>query len=184
MGLDIDWAPWLPYAELCRTSGPVMLHRRFAIVTDRPTDIHRDDQHRPHCETGPAIRWRTGRALYYWHGTEVPAEWIEDRANLDPQVALTHDNIEQRRAAAEIVGWDRILDQLDPTVVHEDPDPEIGILLRVDLPDAPGACFLRVRCGTGRTFCIPVPDGMTTARQANAWTWGLDENDYQPEVRT
>ena len=182
MGLDIDWSRWTPYADLCRSAGPTMMHRRFAIICDRPDILRQDAEHRPHSEVGPAIRWRTGRSLYYWHGTQVPAAWIEDRASLSAQVALTHPQIEQRRAAAEILGWDRILAELSPTVIDRDPDPTIGALLSVDLPDAPGSRFLRVQCGTGRTFVLPVPDEMTTARRAQAWTWGEDEYTHGPRT--
>ena len=37
---------------------------------------------------------------------------------------------------------------------------------------------------TGRRFALPVPPDMTTALQANAWSYGLDETDYKPEIRT
>ena len=49
---------------------------------------------------------------------------------------------------------------------------------------APASRFLRVRCGTGRSFVLPVPREVHTARQANAWTYGLSESEYAPEVRT
>jgi hypothetical protein len=117
-------------------------------------------------------------------GTSVPAEWIEDRASLKAETALSWPNIEQRRAAADLIGWTKILEQLKPQVIDADPDPEIGTLLRVDLPDAPGSQFLKVQCGTGRSFVLPVPVEMKRARQANAWSYSLDESELQPEVRT
>jgi hypothetical protein len=97
---------------------------------------------------------------------------------------LSWPNIEQRRAGCEIVGWDRILRELKAQVIDKDDDPEIGSLLRVNLPDSPGSLFLQVQCGTGRTFALPVPPDMKTALEANAWTWGLEASDYVPEVRT
>jgi hypothetical protein len=56
--------------------------------------------------------------------------------------------------------------------------------LEATLPDSGKERFLQVRCGTGRDFCIPVPREMTTALQANAWTYGLDAINFKPEVRT
>jgi hypothetical protein len=114
----------------------------------------------------------------------VPAAWIEQRATLDPITALTWPNIEQRRAAAEIVGWAKVIDRLKPKIIDVDADPEIGVLLEVDIPDAGKARFLKVLCGTKREFVLPVPVEMKTARQSNAWTFGLDEKQFNPEVRT
>jgi hypothetical protein len=159
------------------------VHREFVLISDRPEVLRIDDGNRPHAEAGPFCQWRDGTALYAWHGTYVPAAWIEDRASLDPQTALTWPNVEQRRAAAEIVGWAKVLAHVNAREVDVD-HPEIGTLLTADLPDAPGSKFLNVRCGTGRDFVLPVPREMTTARQSNAWTYSLDAGEYQPEERT
>ena len=161
---------WFPYEGVC-------------FCAERHERVRFDAERRLHCEDGPAILCRDGFAVHAWHGTRVPADWIEQTADVDPKLALTWENIEQRRCLAEIVGWDKVLDQLSPVVVDED-SPEVGKLLRVDLPDAPGEQFLQVRCGTGRTFVLPVPPEMTTARQANAWTYGLNPEEWSPEIRT
>ena len=159
-------------------------NRDFCMASERPVTLSRDAAGRLHSETGPVISWSDGYGLYAWHGTVVPAEWIEKRESLDPTTALTHQNVEQRRAAAEIIGWRRVLDAVGAVVINEDKDPMIGTLLEADLPDAPGSRFLRVRCGTGRDFVLPVPREMRDALEANAWTYGLDKGAYAPEVRT
>jgi hypothetical protein len=156
----------------------------FAMVCDTPEVIARDANGRLHAETGPAVRFRDGWSIYCWHGMRIPAEWIENKASLDPVTALNWPNTEQRRSAAEIIGWTRILEQLRPTVVHADPNPMIGTLLRADLPDSPGEQFLQVKCGTGRDFVLPVPPTVTTAMQAQEWCWGLNPGEYQLEART
>jgi hypothetical protein len=114
----------------------------------------------------------------------VPSEWIENKTNIDPALALNHKNIEERRCLAEILGWEKILSQLEPVVIDTDSNPQMGQLLEVDLPDSGKEKFLKVLCGTGRTFVLPVPPEMKTARQANAWTYGLEEGQYDPEIRT
>jgi len=164
-------AQWSPFEKIC-------------ICSDRPTALTVDQDGRLHNETGPAIAYGDGFQLYYWHGTNVPREWIEDKATLEPQMALTWRNVEQRRAAVEIIGWGKILGALHPIIVDADPNPQIGMLLRCDLPDAPKQQFLTVLCGTGREFVLPVPPDVRTARAANAWTYGLNESDYQLEART
>jgi hypothetical protein len=164
------FAPW---EELARLSGFRMMHADFCIVSDRPNILKIDDQNRPHCDDGPSHQWRDGWSLYHWHGVSIPAEWIEDKTSLTPAMALTWENIEQRRAACEILGWHNILQALDAKVIDRDADPMIGELLEVGLPDIGTERFLRVVCGTGRIFAIPVPPDMRTALQANAWTYDV-----------
>jgi hypothetical protein len=83
-----------------------------------------------------------------------------------------------------MIGWEKILDELNAVIINKDDNPEIGDLLSVELPEIGTEKFLRVRCGTGRDFALPVPPEMETALEANAWTWGLSPEQYQPEVRT
>ena len=176
------YATW----ERCAIAAPFrVLHEEFCIVSDFPEVLKVDDEHRPHCETGPSHRWRDGWSLYRWHGVSIPAEWIEDKKNLTAKTALTWPNIEQRRAACEIVGWDRILSELNARVIDEDDDPQVGTLVEVSLPDAGDERFLRVVCGTGRKFALPVPRTVKSAVEAQAWTWGLDTSEFtKPEIRT
>ena len=161
-----------------------VLHPEFCIVSDFPEVLKIDAENLPHCETGPSHRWRDGWSLYHWHGVLVPAEWIEDRASLTAKTALTWANIEQRRAACEIVGWSNILKELDAKTIDRDDDPEIGELVEVTI-EGNRERFLRVLCGTKREFSLPVPPDVETALAANAWTYGVDgELIKRIEVRT
>lgn len=143
-------------------------------------EAHQDDQSLIHKETGPAIIWGDDKQ-YWWHGVQIPGEWIEDKDNVDLSLCITWENVEQRRALCEIIGWDKVLDQLKAKLVDKD---EFGELLSVDLPDASDSKFIKVTCGTGRTFALPVPQDMRTAHQAVAWTYNIDITNYSPEVRT
>lgn len=182
-GLDIDYSKWQHYEAACIHGGPRFMHADFCVVADRPLMLHRDDANRPHRLDGPFCEWRDGVRLYRVRGVEVPAEWITDRANLAPEMALTWPNIEQRRAAAELIGWDRVLTKLHVRTIQVDENPETGTLLEASIDGAP-ARFLKVQCGTKRTFVLPVPREMSTALEANAWTFGLRPEELKIEVRT
>jgi hypothetical protein len=169
IGSQCEW--WWPYNGI-------------VVASQRPTTVRWDDQRRLHAETGPAIAYADGYEVWSWHGVAVPRDWIALRA-IKPQDALQWPNMEQRRAACEILGWATILDALKAKTIDRDDNPEIGELVRVKIPDIGTEQFLRVRCGTGRGFALPVPPNMKTARQANAWTYGFDNpEDYQLEIRT
>lgn len=186
LGVDLPehakFAAW----EACAIEGGFRyIHEKFCLVSDRPEVLKVDEQNRPHCADGPSHRWRDGWCLYHWHGTRIPDEWIEQPGSLTAAVALKVENLEQRRAACEMLGWAKILDELHAETVDADADPSIGTLLEVRLPDTTRpARFLRVRCGTGRAFALRVPRAMNTAREANAWTYFRSPQDFNPQFRT
>lgn len=157
------------------------------FVATIPTVVKTDDERRLHCENGPAFVWLDGIDEYYWHGTNVPKEWITDKSSLTARAAITWPNLEQRRVAcSDIVGWSRVLRELDARTIDDDGDPMIGTLVEVGLPDLPRpARFCRVKCGTGREFAIGVPPEIRTALEAQAWMQNRPLTDYiKPEVRT
>jgi len=154
---------WIPYENI-------------AIIQHRHNVLKLDDRGRLHSEAGHAVEYRDGWGLSCWHGTAIPDEWANGKPPT-AQEAIQWGNIEQRRAACEIVGWHNILDSLDARVIDKNQNPQIGTLLEVDLPDSGKERFLRVKCGTGRDFCLPVPNDMDTALNANAWSY-----DVNPEI--
>jgi hypothetical protein len=172
--------------ELAEHCGWLSMYEDTVVFQDRPDVIKMDDQNRLHSEEGPAIRYSDGFSVYAWHGVIVPSEWIEKKGELSAKDALTWENIEQRRCACEIVGWATILRELNARTVDVDDDPMIGTLVEVDIPEVGNnEKFLKVLCGTGREFALPVPPEMKTALEANAWTYGLDGDILRElEVRT
>ena len=171
------------HVTVCRSVGWWYPFNDFVILTDRPEHIRRDEQARPHHETEMAVRYRDGTGMHAWHGTRAPDEWFDGKLPAAGD-ALKWENMEQRRVACEMIGWARILEELEARTIDTDKDPEIGELVEVDIPDIGRERFLRVRCGTGRTFALAVPPNMRTALEANAWTWGVEPQEYHPEVRT
>lgn len=155
------------------------------VCADRPKTIKMENNVL-HCADGPAIECRDGHKVFAWRGTRIPGEWIAPsfRPKL-ASLALTHPNLEQRRCAAEIVGWIHVLEAVGYSTIDKDPNPEIGHLVEVQLPDAEGReRFLIVRCPTGRTFALGVGLDAKTAREANASTYRMAADDYRPEFRT
>jgi hypothetical protein len=151
------------------------MHSEFCIVSDFPDVLKVDDDNLPHCSDGPSHHWRDGFAVYFWHGVRVPKQWIMDKTFLTPQIALSEPNMEKRRAACEILGWEKVVSGLDGCIVDHDEDPMIGDLIEVNLPDAPKSKFIKVLCGTGRTFMLPVPQEAKTALEAQAMIYDVDE---------
>jgi len=179
-------------AEVTQTCGWVWPFSSAVIITDRPSVIAFDGEKRLHCATGPAIKYRDGFAVYSWHGVRIPDDWIG--GGLDAKTAVTWPNVEQRRAAIEILGWQNVLSALDAKSLGGNPDPKIGELIEVQLPfeDDNGnattrALFLKAQCGTGRTIFEAVdPDEIDLdprfdpAWCAQAWRDGYSPADWLP----
>jgi len=130
------------------------------------------------------VAYPDGWEIYAVDGVRVPATWITDRPSLTPALALGQQNTELRRVAVELLGWHAILAALQIRVIDTDANPQIGQLLEVDLPNAPRSRFIKVECGTRRSFAIPVPPNVSTAREANSWTFGLSKEELELEART
>lgn len=158
-------------------------YKGFVVASEKPVYTKWDDHRRLHSVTGPSVEYSDGYRLYSWHGIRVPGDWIEKKA-ITPQDALRWPNIEQRRAACEILGWGKILEVLNARVIDRDPNPEIGELLEVDIPDIGRERFLKVLCGTKREFVLSTSIEMQTARQANARSYRKLPHEYNPEIRT
>jgi uncharacterized protein DUF6745 len=47
-----------------------------AILAERPSELHVDDNQWLHREDGPAVVYRDGWRVYAWHGLAVPEDWI------------------------------------------------------------------------------------------------------------
>ena len=174
--------------DLSYNCGFVSFFDTTCFISERPEYIKMDDTGRTHCENGPAIRYADGFEVYIWHGVRIPKSWITEGPDIDQ--ALHNSNLELRRVASEIIGWAKILDHYRAVTIDEDADPQIGTLLKVNIPEVGEERFLKVLCGTGRTFAIPVPaeddEGkrIDTALAANAWTYGIKPWEYKPEIRT
>lgn len=188
LGLRTETEDLVPLMDLAHVCGWVLMLEGHAVLSERHSTLHLDPSSGlPHCLTGPAIGYPDGWNLYFVRGVPVKEEWVTGRATLDVRTALQHPNVEERAAAAELIGWDRVLKELKSRVVDVETSDayDYGQLLEVDLPDEPGQKFLKVLCATGRTMVLRVPPTMTSARAANAWTNGFeDPSTFNPEIRT
>ena len=174
-------------AEVARTAGWWWPYERLAIVSERPVELHQDDQNRLHRGDGPALVYGDGFALHAWHGTPLPQEFVESLADLNPERIRAESNIELRRIMLEIFGYDRYLAETGAKPVNRS---EFGTLWRIVLPNDEPILMVEVTNstpepdGTYRTYFLRVPPRTLTAREGVAWTFGLDAREYAPEKQT
>ena len=165
----------------------------MAILTERPTAVHRDSQGRLHNPVGPALQYPDGWGFHAWHGTRVPADLIETGWSIEE--SLRAPNLAFRRCAIEIAagreGWTRIIRKARWSQVGSDaPDPgNPGQVLR--LYHVPAGLYqesvrllhcvnaTRERDGSRHEFGITVPAHIADPVAAAAWSFDLDPTTYR-----
>lgn len=149
---------------------------------------------------------KSGRRVdekFFHHGTDIPRWVFEKPEDIKVEEILEERNTEVRRAMLELQGFEVFLARAKDAglvrVINEDEDDRVGVLLQIELPGLSDATdfqksskefidghlftLLKVKDGTlDKHYILRVPNDMKTARQANAWTWGLTEQEYSPAI--
>ncbi|MGQ0823464.1 MAG: DUF6745 domain-containing protein [Actinomycetota bacterium] len=160
------------------------------VFSERPSLISRDPSGLLHAEKGPALSFADGLVVYAWHGTRVPADFV-DGAGWPPERIRREPNTEIRRCAIERFGWDRYLAWLGVVPVASAPDPG-NPPFTVDLYDVRDALHLHHspvrlvvmrnasldRDGTRRTYAEMVPASLDDPLAAQAWAFDVAPDVY------
>ncbi|MFJ3671432.1 DUF6745 domain-containing protein [Streptomyces sp. NPDC090106] len=182
-----DGGPIDALSAVCRSAGWWWPFARVAVLTERPTALHRDEAGRLDHGDGPALSYPDGFALHAWRGMPVPAAFLAELPTLTPERIRAEENAELRRVMLEYYGYDRYLTDSGARPLHHD---ETGTLWRIDLPDDEPVVMVEVLNstpepdGTHRTYWLRVPPTTRTAKAGVAWTFGLDAGTYAPERET
>jgi hypothetical protein len=164
------------------------------FASERPSQIHRDQAGRLHCDSAPAIAYSgTGWGLYSWHGYTLPAthSWIiADKARLTPALIEAESNAELRRIMLEVYGFDRYFSERKARVVAEDTDGN-GHPRRLMIAKVNGDAIRVVEVlngslepdGTRRKFVLGAMPG-NTPHEAIANSYGISPRHYREAVRT
>lgn len=164
-----------------------VMHRDFCFVSNFPEFIEMDERNRLHCQTGPAIKWRDGWCVNYWHGVSVPKWVIESPEKITIETINAATNQEFRRVMIEQYGVGRYLIDSGATELQRD---KFGVLYCQRIDQGEPLSIVRVinstpePDGTYKEYFLRVPPHMRSAEEAVAWTFGLEPDDYNPIVET
>lgn len=180
-------SPLAGLAAVARHAGWWWPYEKVAVVSERPSSLHRDEAGRLDRGDGPALRYGDGFELYAWRGMPVPSTFLDELTALTPERIRGEENAELRRVMLEHYGYDRYLDESGAVPVHRD---ETGVLWRVELAGDEDVVMVEVvnstpePDGTNRTYWLRVPPTTRTAREGVAWTFGLAAETYEPSQQT
>ena len=81
-------APPPPFLEaawrVAHAAGPWWAYDGLALLSERPSEMHRNAAGLPERGDGPAISYRSGFRIYAWNGKPCPEKWIEQPETIPP----------------------------------------------------------------------------------------------------
>jgi hypothetical protein len=173
-------------------AGDPYAHADYLIESASPQAVV-DARGRLHRVGGPAACWRDGFSLSFLHGTHVPDRIGRGQVTIDD--ILRTQVHEVRGTLIELYergDRGRFLREARCDVLHVDHDA-LGHprrLLRIALQGEEAYVGVEVTSSTAepdgshRRHVLRVPPWVRTCRAAVAWTFGLAEHAYAPDVET
>lgn len=100
------------------------------------------------------------------------------REDVKPEEVLTATNAEIRRYLIKRIGYEKIKDAVKATVIHKDGDSELLVFENKEM-------YVKVKdSSTDREYLLFVEGNHKTCKSAIAWTFGLQEHEYNPIIET
>lgn len=173
--------------DLARDTYWVFLTDRCALMASPPIRCRWDDSGLVHCDCGPALEFKDGRQIFALGGACVPPSVV-----LAPETICLRDielesEEDTRAAMIERYGLERYLRDSGAILLHSD---EYGELYWKAQHLLPPLVAVRVRNsspgpdGSHSHHVIRVAPHVCTAREAVAWTFGMEEEEYSPVAQT
>jgi hypothetical protein len=161
-------------------------HEQVCWLIRRPTLIRCDANGRLHDAVGPALRFGPDCAVYAWKGIIIPSRLIERPDLIDVRAIDAAHDPEVRRCMIDIMTPQKFIEQGGARRVTED---DAGILWRRRWRWDEWAAVEVVNGtpepdGSHKRYFLQVPSTVRTPREGVAWTYGLSERQYRPELRT
>ena len=182
MGFKPSKELFFVYKDLVKKGVYDFVPDRDVYVCAYPKKIRMDDRMRLHSTNGPAVEWHNHRGdLYFIHGALFPEDlyWRVVKREISAEEVLKIENIEVRTRAIEILGYERMLRELDAKELEKRTTtsrPPLNVpityaLYEVQLNDDQQdgenlpAKILQVQCpSTSKITFIRVPPFLTQAR--------------------
>lgn len=159
----------------------------IVFVCKQHTTIETDEEGRLHSTEKPALSYADGYSLYSIHGVTVSEKTAIAPESLTVEDIESEINLEVRRIMLERFGIGRFLIESQAEIINED---EYGTLYRRRMAGDEPLVMVRVKNstpepdGSFREYFLRVPPTVRTAKEAVAWTFNIEENEYEPEKET
>jgi hypothetical protein len=181
---------WLAQSEECHWWWPF---EQMIVYSERHSVLNINKEGRLHCETGPAMAYPDGFAVYAINGMRLPKYVIENPQDITVSDIDNEANAEIKRVKIEKYGTSRYLLDSGAKIIHEYNGHVPGLkggklYLKQILNDEP-ICMVGVydstpENGQQRQYFFEVPPDMKTVEQAVAWQYGMTADEYLPKLES
>lgn len=175
------------WVHLLTSATAYLFCENCCFVYSKPVELHFDDRWRLHCQNGPAIGFRDHTVSFMWHGVEVDEKYIKNPRSLKMKNIMEEGNIEVRRALIDIYGLEDFIRHSGAKTIHED---DCGVLYQKEMFGDEPLVVVKVYNSTPepdgsiKAYFLRVPPQTRTAREAVAWSFNMNEDDYKPLQET
>lgn len=173
---EYDWTNFNEFKKLLESGIYELYTFDEVCVVCRKPKVTQDDQNRLHNEKGAAVIFGDGFDMFFWHGVNIPSNWILEKSSITRETILEEKNAEKRRCLQEILGSKRFSELLDIEVIDTDKD-DTGRIMKLwrsknqDDLLTEHIYFLECICpSTERTYFICVPEAKNVWG-AKAWSF-------------
>ena len=131
-----------------------------------------------------------GSKSFFYEGISVPKKYIEKPESLTFKEIINHPNVEVRSVGMRIYGFERMLQENLLDVIEIEKDTNYMLLKWNAKDEEESFCLVRVfnstlnHDGSRDTFYLCVPPNMESVRQAVAWTFYKEADEYNPIEET
>jgi len=162
-----------------RLGGVRYMHRNFVVVADHPrvrNVVWINGVATLHCETGPAVEWSDGCAIYAIDGVVLPHDGIgrkivEDPASLTISEIDAINNADARSISIRRFGWHRYVREIHADCIDYRRNDIEGTREALFLTPKDGNVLVAV-CPTGRVFGMRVPPTVKDCAKAQSYLAG------------
>ncbi|MDE1834920.1 MAG: hypothetical protein KGH64_06305, partial [Candidatus Micrarchaeota archaeon] len=169
----------------------------MVFVCTLPTKIIKNERGRLHSLKEPAVQWKNGEEYFFINGVNFKKElWLRvSNKEITAKEAIQLENAEQRRAVIEIIGSEIILREMNAKLIEK-----VQIKIKdkqrsYELYEVEGlnddernpARYVKVPdFSTDRDYFLRVPyqEATRSCKGAVAWTFGIEEKDYAPQIES
>lgn len=159
-------------------------YETFALIQDRPIEIHRDEEGRLHREDGPALSYADGLQVWSIDGYRVNEQIVLRPETLTIDQIHTESNADVQSIMIDRFGWDRYIEETDAKFLdsrHNYVENTKEALY--DCGDQ--GLRLLVTCPTGRVFTKLILDSsIRTCEDAQFWLGNDMERKFNVIGRT
>lgn len=184
--------PFFQVFNQLRSMTPFMTQVGTTVFLSRaPTTIYVNPLGNLHHTELPAVEYANGDCYHFINGVFVEKRLFEASGEDAASDILGIRNLEVRRVLIERIGIDRFLELNKAELCSVD---DYGSLYNIKQNDVPSFleiepdCFVKLLNSTPepgtedvfKEYLLQVPPSMKTPREAVAWSFGLEEEEYAP----